>query len=161
MKNNYLKVSILVISILFTITSCNHQSNNKNLPFRILEDQQDERNTINQALQKLKFPTVNITANDKLTSPVLIEVNSQGLWFASEGRLGHVQLVDENGNELAYDHMTTKDDWMTNEPVVFTSTLNFNAKENTGGLLIIHNDPGEGDGEEAGEKTQFSIPITF
>ena len=84
-----------------------------------------------------------------------------GVWHASEGELGIIQLLDANGEELAYGIMSTKEDWMKSGPVQFETTLVFDAKKSEKGTLIIHNNPGDGSGDEAGELHQFEIPVRF
>ncbi|AIY14116.1 hypothetical protein M667_13460 [Cellulophaga baltica NN016038] len=137
------------------LTSCKNNSNTKNESIENVEQQ----TKIGE--DKRELPTVNIKKNDRLISPTLVKVNSQGLWFASEGTLGFVQLIDEKGTELATGILTTKENWMSNEPVMFSTELIFTSKNSKSGILIIHNDPGQGDGEEAGKNISFKIPVTF
>ena len=54
-----------------------------------------------------------------------------GVWSAHEGELGIIQLIDSDGKEVEK------------------------------GTLIIHNNPGDGSGDEAGESRQFEVPIRF
>lgn len=108
-----------------------------------------------------QFPTLNIKPDAKITSPLEIHINSQGLWFASEGELGLIRLFDGNGTELAMDFMIADGEWMKSGPIMFSSTLTFAAVKTKKGTLVIHNNPGPGDGDEAGEETSFEIPVTF
>ncbi len=135
------KVMTIIFSLIFICLACNYNSIS--------------------SMHGAKLPTVNIQKNDKLVSPTKVEVNSQGIWFASEGSLGFVKLIDEKGTELARGFLTTQADWMTSKPVLFSTELIFNAKDSVNGMLIIHNDPGPGSGDEAGEQISFTIPITF
>lgn len=107
------------------------------------------------------LPTVNVKENDRLNSPYKIIVNSEGIWFASEGELGWAQLVDNNGNELAKAILMAQGDWMKSGPVKFSAIMKFEAGNIKKGKLIIHNNPGEGDGDEAGGNISFEIPVTF
>ena len=155
MKNINLKIKLVLFSLVIGLISCKDNSNNKN-------NSSDNLNSPTQEeVDKTKLPTVNIQENDILVSPTQIEVNSQGVWFASEGTLGFIQLIDEKGTELASGILTTNENWMTNEPVVFSTKLTFDSKNSKSGILVIHNDPGSGDGDEAGKKISFQIPIAF
>ncbi len=161
MKNINLKLNLVVFSLAFIFMSCKDDSNNKNNPTDVIKLTSKEEVTTEKKIEKLKLPTVNIQENDKLVSPVEIKVNSQGVWTASEGTLGYVELINEKGIELASGILTTQENWMTNKPVVFSTELIFDSKNSMDGILIIHNDPGSGDGDEAGEKISFKIPVTF
>lgn len=50
---------------------------------------------------------------------------------------------------------------MKSGPVQFETTLVFDAKETKNGTLIIHNNSGDGDGDEAGVNHAFEISIRF
>ena len=106
-------------------------------------------------------PTVSINPHDVIKSPLHLSVNSMGVWHAHEGELGHVQLIDQQGNELATGILSTSEDWMKSGSILFQTVLEFNSKENKRGYLTIHNYSGVGDGSEAGEKLSFKIPVRF
>lgn len=106
-------------------------------------------------------PTVSVNPQDIIKSPLKLNVNSMGVWYAHEGELGHVQLLNQDGKEIALGILTTSKDWMKSGPVQFETTLVFDAKESEKGTLIIHNNPGDGDGDEAGVNHAFEIPIRF
>jgi uncharacterized protein YrzB (UPF0473 family) len=84
-----------------------------------------------------------------------------GVWHAHEGELGHVQLIDQQGNELATGILSTSEDWMKSGSIIFQTVLEFNPEKYKKGYLTIHNNPGDGDGSEAGEKLSFKIPVRF
>ena len=107
------------------------------------------------------FPTVNVKRNEKIISPKKIRVNSEGIWYANEGELGWVQLKDNEGNELARGILSAEGEWMNKDPVMFSTVLTFDLKNRERGKLIIHNNPGPGDGDEAGQDINFEIPVTF
>ena len=106
-------------------------------------------------------PTVSINPHDVVKSPLHLSVNSMGVWHAHEGELGHVQLIDQQGNELATGILSASEDWMKSGSILFQTVLEFNSKENKRGYLTIHNYSGVGDGSEAGEKLSFKIPVRF
>ncbi len=86
-------------------------------------------------------------------------MNSQGVWYASEGELGWISLIDENGIELAKGILSAEGEWMKSGPVMFSTILNFDPSNSEKGKLIIHNNPGDGDGDEAGTNINFEIPV--
>jgi len=106
-------------------------------------------------------PTVNINPHEVVKSPLQLSVNSMGVWHAHEGELGHVQLIDQQGNELAIGILSTSEDWMKSGSILFQTVLEFNPEKYKKGYLTIHNNPGDGDGSEAGEKLSFKIPVRF
>ena len=106
-------------------------------------------------------PTVSINPHDVIKSPLHLSVNSMGVWHAHEGELGHVQLIDHQGNELATGILSTSEDWMKSGSIIFQTVLEFNPEKYKKGYLTIHNNPGDGDGSEAGEKLSFKIPVRF
>ena len=107
------------------------------------------------------YPTVSINPYDVVSSPLLVEVNSMGIWHAFEGALGYVELIDTEGTALAMGFLTTKEEWMTSGPVMFQTTLEFDTKGAESGILIVHNNPGGGSGDEAGEEISFELPVRF
>ena len=106
-------------------------------------------------------PTVSINPHDVVKSPLHLSVNSMGVWHAHEGELGHVQLIDQQGNELATGILSTSEDWMKSGSILFQTVLEFNPEKYKKGYLTIHNNPGDGDCSEAGEKLSFKIPVRF
>lgn len=117
-----------------------------------------------EAVKKTKNPEVNVVLNQKITSPLEIKVDSKGLWIASEGELGIVIIVDEDNNNLGTNIaiLTSVDgNWMTSGSALFKTILTFDAKDSKSGKLIFHNNPGEGEGNEAGVSKSFEIPVKF
>ena len=106
-------------------------------------------------------PTVSINPHEIVKSPLHLSVNSMGVWHAHEGELGHVQLIDHQGNELATGILSTSEDWMKSGSILFQTVLEFNPEKYKKGYLTIHNNPGDGDGSEVGEKLSFKIPVRF
>ena len=117
-----------------------------------------------EAVKNAKNPEVNVVLNQKITSPLEIKVDSKGLWIASEGELGIVIIVDEDNNNLGTNIaiLTSVDgNWMTSGSALFKTILTFDAKDSKSGKLIFHNNPGEGEGDEAGVSKSFEIPVEF
>jgi hypothetical protein len=106
-------------------------------------------------------PSVSVNAYDVVTSPLEVQVNSMGVWHASEGELGRIEVIDHQGKLLCMGFLTTTEDWMKEGPVLFKTLLEFDPKHAEEGTLIICNNPGDGSGEEARESQQFEVPIRF
>ena len=106
-------------------------------------------------------PSVSINAYDVVTSPLEVQVNSMGVWHASEGELGRIEDIDRQGKLLCMGFLTTTEDWMKEGPVLFKTLLEFDPKHAEEGTLIIYNNPGDGSGEEARNhsnlKYQFAL----
>ncbi len=119
---------------------------------------QAETETNEVATPEEKYPTVNIKPNDKISSPVDIKVNSEGLWFGFEGELGTVTLVDAAGKKLGLGILSTTENWMTKDPVNYKTTLNYKANKSGNGKLIFKGKNPSGD--KSRDKS-FEIPVIF
>jgi len=110
--------------------------NNKEVKKEVIK----ESSIIDKKIVISKNPTVNIKRQQKITSPLVIEINSKGLWHASEGEIGTVSLVDEHNKILATGILFTSDDnWMTSGDAMFKTTLKFEAKKAASGKLVFKN----------------------
>ncbi len=158
-------------NIVFTIKSIgNHTSSTDEYFCKIIKIDKNELifkdgNLINKFIRK-EHPTANIKRWQKITSPLTVKVNSQGVWFAWEGELGTVKIVDENGKVLNLKNewgiLSSADgNWMHSKPAFFKTSIPFDAKGAKKGKIIIYNNSGPGDGEEAGTSYSFEIPVTF
>ncbi|PCH76921.1 MAG: hypothetical protein COB98_04845 [Flavobacteriaceae bacterium] len=103
------------------------------------------------------LPTVNISADQKISSPLSIRVNSQGVWFAHEGELGLVYLFDSKGNQMAKGILKAEGEWMKEGPVFFVSDLIFDTKGFKKGYLEIHKYAIA----DSDEKMSFKVPVEF
>jgi hypothetical protein len=108
-----------------------------------------------------KIPSINIQPGDRITSPLEVRVNSEGVWFAFEGEIGWVQLLDGKGNELSRGILHAEGEWMKKGPVMFSTTLNFDSKHFQSGKLIVHKNIGPGDGDEAGKAESFEVRVVL
>lgn len=105
------------------------------------------------------YPSLSVNPHDIIQSPQDIHINSMGVWQASEGELGYIELIDPQGKRLALGIMSATGEWMTSDPAMYKTTLIFDPGDATHGTLLIHNNPGDGSGHEAGEKIFFEIPV--
>ncbi len=76
--------------------------------------------------------------NAKISSPLQISGQARGNWYF-EAQFP-VKLMDENGQELATGIAQAQGDWMTEEFVPFTATLEFSQPATAAGTLLLQND---------------------
>ena len=93
---------------------------------------------------------------DVVTSPLTIEGRARGTWYF-EGDFP-VKLLDVRGNLVAMGIATAQGEWMTEDYVPFTVTIDFVSPETKEGNLIFErNNPS--DLEENAMK--FELPVKF
>lgn len=98
----------------------------------------------------------NITANQKITSPLTVEGEARGNWYFEASF--PVRLLDGKGNMIAQVPAQAIGEWMTTEFVPFKVTLTFAKPATATGTLILHNDNPSG----LPENDRFiSIPVRF
>ena len=76
---------------------------------------------------------VNIAAGDAISSPVTITGEARGYWFFEASF--PVTIVDWDGKIIAEHYATAGSDWMTEEFVPFTATVEFNTPSGNGSLI--------------------------
>lgn len=154
------KIYTTTLLIGFTLIFSACQNSKKETPVKKIETitlKADSLVKIEKVNTK-ETPWVNIQKHQKISSPLLIEINSKGLWHASEGEVGTVSLVDENNKTIATGILFTKDDkWMTSGDAFFKTTLTFDAKEAKSGSLIFKNRVVRKDDIEL----SFTLPVHF
>lgn len=95
--------------------------------------------------------------NQQITSPLTITGQARGQWFFEAQLSG--RLVDASGNDLGTVILTADGEWMTEDFVPFTGTLNFTAPQpNTAGRLLLDRANPSGLPEHAG---QLVVPVKF
>ncbi len=77
--------------------------------------------------------------NELVVSPLKVEGQAKGNWFF-EATLP-VRLFDSENNIIASHFATALDDWMTEKPVRFSSTLVFSTNATSGYLVIAKDNP--------------------
>ncbi len=117
-----------------------------------------EENSNSNSEESKLYPSINISSNQTITSPMPIEINSEGVWFGFEGELGTISLLDETNKALGTGIMTAKGEWMKKGPVQYTCKLTYNAtKSGKGKLLIKNNNPS---GLTERDKS-FELPVRY
>lgn len=94
--------------------------------------------------------------NIMIQSPLLIEGEARGQWFFEANF--PVRLLDETGKEIAKNFATAQGEWMTENFVPFTATLEFAPQTGKKGTLLIENANPSGLPENA---KKLSIPVKF
>ncbi len=77
--------------------------------------------------------------NERITSPLTITGEARGYWFF-EGDFPVVLIGSQGGNILVESYATTESDWMTEEFVPFSATIEFDDTDNDFGMLILEKD---------------------
>ena len=91
-----------------------------------------------------------------ITSPLTITGEARGAWFF-EGNFS-VSLLDSNKNVLALHYAKTNEEWMTEDFISFTSTIEFDDPQTAAGFLILDkNNPSDIRELDA----QLIIPVRF
>lgn len=90
------------------------------------------------------------------SSPLKITGQARGTWFF-EGDFP-ILIVDSEGNELGRGFGTAEGEWMTEDFVPFTASVDFTSPTTTKGTLILQRDNPSGLPEN---DAQLIIPINF
>lgn len=69
-----------------------------------------------------------------------------------------ISLLDSNQNVLKQGYGTATTDWMTTEPISFTSSIDSTGLNGSGFILIQNDDPSDGEG---GPAKKIFIPVIF
>jgi hypothetical protein len=165
MKKLIIPVMLLMAMSLVFMTSCKDKKESEAEVVEEVEmemEAADEKPTMEAVHQgDHKLPTVNVTANQRVSSPLQVRLNSQGLWMGYEGEVGVAKLLDASGNQLAMGILKAEGEWMKSGPVMYATTLEFDATGHSSGTLVLEQNAGPGEGDEAGESASFSVPVKF
>lgn len=136
-------LSISAIIVLCTISSCkNDQTKTKELV-------QDEE--FNELIQ-VTFPE----AGTEINSPLEIQGRARGTWFF-EGDFP-IFLLDSNGKEMGVGIATAEGNWMTEDWVKFTATMEFQAPA-VGEAILVFQKSNPSDNRELDKS--FKVPVKF
>lgn len=94
--------------------------------------------------------------NMDVTSPLTIKGQALGTWFF-EGS-APVQLVDKDGNELASKNIQVQGNWMTEDFVDFSGTMEFEAPDDERGYLVFWKANPSGKVEK---QESYRLPVIF
>lgn len=96
------------------------------------------------------------TSGQTIDTPLNIEGSARGNWYFEASF--PVELQDANGNLMASTAAQAKGDWMTEDFVPFTATLDFGAPKTEMGFLILKKDNPSGLPEN---DDQLKVPVKF
>lgn len=71
----------------------------------------------------------------EVTSPLFVSGKILGSWFFEATTT--ILIRDELGKELSKSYITTSDDWMTEDYVTFSGTIEFDIEDNQKATLVI------------------------
>lgn len=104
---------------------------------QIREQQQNETSDVSDLIQ-----VIEPRPEETLSSPVRIKGKARGTWFF-EGDFP-IYLLDENNEEIAVAIATAQGEWMTEEWVEFSATLEYeNPTSERGILRFVKNNPSD------------------
>ena len=87
--------------------------------------------SIKESSIKVDYPK----ENEGIKSPVKISGQAKGIWFF-EGSFP-IEIVDTNGNIIVQSFATSSEDWMTENFIPFSATLEFIKPTSTKHVLLI------------------------
>ncbi len=142
-----MRVSILIFC-LFLAVSCQDQTENKTSPSENLKSKQKEISN----LIKVENPLPNM----EVTSPLKVKGEARGYWYFEAD--APIVLLDKDGKKLAESYIKATGDWMTEDFVDFSGTIDFDAPDDERGYLVFKranpSDKPENDRE-------YRIPVLF
>jgi hypothetical protein len=94
--------------------------------------------------------------NEKILSPLKITGEARGTWY-SEGNFS-INLLDEDGKIIETVNAQAKGDWMIEDFVAFSATLEFSAQAGKKGTLILKKSNPSGLTQNA---DQLIVPVVF
>lgn len=103
-------------------------------------------------------PIVDVQSHQIISSPLMINGNSNGAWYGFEGNLGTVEVQNDVGTVLAIAGLPITGEWMTEDPVNFTAIVKFDAGNAVQGKLVFKND-NPSDNRELDKS--FDVPVQF
>ena len=110
-----------------------------------------------RSINKANMIKVNNPKPDSLVrSPLVVDGQARGLWFFEASF--PIQLLDENGEQIAIAVAETPGDWMTNNFISFKATLKFSMPKTERGMLVLKKDNPSGLPEHDDE---LRIPVRF
>jgi len=99
---------------------------------------------------------INPRPNQTIATPLTIEGEARGSWFFEASF--PIKLLDSSGTEIARGIAQAQSDWMTENFVPFTATLQFDVATETKGILILEKDNPSGLPQNADE---LRVPVVI
>jgi hypothetical protein len=103
-----------------------------------------------------KVEVFSLRPGDIIQSPLTIKGRARGYWFFEASF--PVRVQDASGTDLGSDIATAQDEWMTEEFVPFTATVEFSEPAGGFGFVVLQKDNPSGLPEHADE---VRVPVRF
>jgi hypothetical protein len=104
----------------------------------------------------MSFKELSFKSDQKISSPFRFSGKAKGTWFF-EGSFP-VEIKNNNSETIATGFATSKEDWMTEDFVLFEGEVDFNAVSGENGYIVFKKDNPSGLSQNDDE---FYIPIIF
>ena len=112
--------------------------------------------TVSSSSTNEKVKLFNLKENQVIASPFTLQGEARGTWFFEASF--PIEVRDGNNKPILIQAVQTKEDWMTEKFVPFTTTLTFTKPTTSTGTIILHKDNPSG---EASRDESVTIPIIF
>ena len=148
-----MKIFIALILLSLNI-SCKEQKEDP-----ALSEEKTEQKILIDGKKSEKTDAVEVTAplfEEEVASPLAIKGRAKGNWFFEAD--APVEIQDRDSNKIAESYIKAEGEWMTNDFVEFSGTIEFDKADGERGFLVLKkanpSDLKEND-------SQFRIPIIF
>lgn len=134
------------------------QSQDYRVTFRVEPSNQRDTPTPNVQASSTdeKVKLLNLKSGQQIKSPFTLRGEARGNWYF-EGSFP-IEIRDGTNKPILIQAVKTKENWMTEKFVPFSTTLTFTKPTTSTGTLILHKDNPSG---EASQDESITIPITF
>ncbi len=144
---------IAFIFLLIIAVSCkNEKSSETTSPSTVTPEKKEVSNDTINDLLRVTHPA----EGQLITSPLEITGEARGYWFFEA--TASVELLDGNMDQVVEKYITATGEWMTEDWVPFSDTINFEFPSTANGYLIMHKANASGLEEHAMSDT---IPVKF
>jgi len=144
-KTLYILIAILTIGAIYTIYQ-NYKSDQS------LPTEENEQIVVSNDKIEILSPI----PLEMIASPVAVSGMARGYWYFEA--TFPITIEDSDGNELGQGYATADGEWMTEDFVPFTGSVEFDPGSATEGVIIFHRANPSGLPEN---DNSISIPITF
>jgi hypothetical protein len=132
--------------------SCSHKDGSKfNIAvidtLSIPKNSNNNKNSIQDSIYYSNPPKVNITKNQRVSSPLVIEMQSNENWKAYSKSLGVVSLLNAEDFDIEYDAaalIASEENWKSKGIHFYTATLKFDSTKFENGVLFFEYHPQNG-----------------
>ena len=146
------RIYLLTLIVIFTASCKNEKSPDPTSPATEIEQNAGILNDTLNDLLRVENPT----RGQLIGSPLEITGKARGYWFFEANAT--VELLDGNMNQISETYTSAIGDWMNEDWVPFTGTMEFEKPATENGFLIFHKANASGLQEHDMSDT---IPVKF